>query len=63
MGGICRRHYSNPMASSRGQADWESSTLPEGPLVVKDLAMEFVGQYNEPLVEWDDVSVVELSST
>ena len=63
MRGICRRNLSTPMASSRGQAGWESSTLPEGPLLVKDLAMEFVGQYNEPLVEWDDVSVVELSST
>ena len=47
----------------QGQAGWESSTLPEAHLEAKDLAMEFVGQYNEPFVEWNDVSVVELSST
>ena len=34
-----------------------------GHLVVSGLAMEFVGQYNEPFVEWSDVGVVELSSS
>ena len=32
-------------------------------LVVSGLAMEFVGQYKEPFVEWSDVGVVELIST
>ena len=49
------------MVSSRGRLTGNRAL--KGPLVVKDLAMEFVGQYNEPFVEWNDVCVIELSST
>ena len=58
---ICWRNLSTPMVSSRGRLTGNRAL--KGPLVVKDLAMEFVGQYNEPFVKWNDVCVVELSST